>query len=139
MSANGDPMLGRNFDFHDEPAPVLHHRPPGAYKRVSLVDISYLGVDRAHLDRSTTRATRRRVAAAVRRHEREGRRGGDGRGAGRADQGRADVGSLGVMRQVLDRAASVDEAIAIFRRAPIDFEGGPPLHYLVADAPARAR
>src|SRR5262245_16845166 len=50
MSANGDPLLGRNFDFHDEPALILHHRPPGAYKSVSLVDISYLGVDRAHLE-----------------------------------------------------------------------------------------
>ena len=44
------------------------------------------------------------------------------------------VGSLGVMRQVLDRAASVEEAVAIFRGASIDFSGGPPLHYLVADA-----
>ena len=51
MSAGGRPMLGRNFDFHDEPALVLHHQPPGAYRSVSLVDISYLGVDRAHLDR----------------------------------------------------------------------------------------
>ena len=50
-SGGGQPMLGRNFDFHDEPALVLHHRPPGAYRSVSLVDISYLGVDREHLDR----------------------------------------------------------------------------------------
>ena len=38
------------------------------------------------------------------------------------------------MRLVLDRAASVDEAIAIFRHAAVDFTGGPPLHYMVADA-----
>src|ERR1700742_127392 len=49
MAAGGSPILGRNFDFHDEPALVLHHRPPGAYRSVSLVDISYLGFDRRHL------------------------------------------------------------------------------------------
>ena len=38
------------------------------------------------------------------------------------------------MRLVLDEAASVREAVAIFRRTAIDFSGGPPLHYLVADA-----
>ena len=48
-------MLGRNFDFDDDPALLLHHRPPGAYKSVSLVDISYLGVDRG--DRRPTRRT----------------------------------------------------------------------------------
>src|SRR4051812_8777810 len=135
MAAGGEPMLGRNFDFHDEPALVLHHRPPGAYKSVSLVDISYLGVDRAHLERvddpgRLLNASRLpfdgmnekgvAVAMAAVPHARTR--------AGRT------VGSLGVMRQVLDRAASVDEAVAIFRAAAIDFGGGPPLHYLVADA-----
>src|SRR4051794_8088837 len=135
MSAGGDPMLGRNFDFHDEPALVLHHHPPGAYKSVSLVDISYLGVDRAHLERvddpgQLDGASRlpfdgmneNGVAVAMAAVP-----------SARTAAGRT-VGSLGVMRQVLDRAASVEEAVAIFTRAAIDFGGGPPLHYLVADA-----
>ena len=41
-----DGVLGRNFDFDDHPALLLHHRPPGAYRSISLVDIAYLGVDR---------------------------------------------------------------------------------------------
>jgi hypothetical protein len=39
---------------------------------------------------------------------------------------------------MLDRAASVDEAIALMQRYNIDFTGGPPIHYLVADASGRA-
>lgn len=134
-SGGGRPMLGRNFDFHDEPALVLHHHPPGAYRSVSLVDISYLGVDRAHLNRvddagQLDDASRlpfdgmNEKGVAVAMAAVPDARTKDGR----------STGSLGVMRQVLDRAASVDEAIAIFRGASIDFSGGPPLHYLVADA-----
>ena len=51
----------------------------------------------------------------------------------RSGSGKA-TGSLGVMRLVLDRAASVGEAVAIFRRTAVDFSDGPPLHYMVADA-----
>ena len=116
-SGGGRPMLGRNFDFHDEPALVLHHHPPGAYRSVSLVDISYLGVDRAHLDRvddagQLDDASRlpfdgmNEKGVAVAMAAVPDARTQDGR----------TTGSLGVMRQVLDRAASVDEAIAIFRR-----------------------
>jgi hypothetical protein len=135
MSANGTPMLGRNFDFHDEPALVLHHRPPGAYKSVSLVDISYLGVDRRHLDRIDDPG---QLDGASRlpfdgMNEKGVAVGMAAVPHARTKSGRT-IGSLGVMRQVLDRAASVDEAVAIFARASIDFDGGPPLHYLVADA-----
>ena len=135
FGAGATPIMGRNFDFHDEPALLLRHRPPGAFASLSLVDISYLGFDRAHLARDVTMAGLRgaselpfdgmnekgvAVAMAAVPDARSG--------AGRA------VGSLGVMRLVLDRAANVAEAVAIFRRTAVDFGGGPPLHYLVADA-----
>ena len=135
FGAGGEPIMGRNFDFHDQPALLLRHRPPGSYASVSMVDIAYLGFDRANLHRLTGDQLRRRRAAAVRRHERARRRGRDGARARRAlAVRRAPAGSLGVMRLVLDGAATVAEAVAIFRRTAVDFAGGPPLHYLVADA-----
>ena len=39
---------------------------------------------------------------------------------------------------MLDRAATVDEAIAIMESYNIDMEGGPPIHYLIADASGRS-
>jgi choloylglycine hydrolase len=51
-----------------------------------------------------------------------------------AEPGRPTIGSLQAIRLLLDHAANVDEAIALLRRYTISFEGGPPLHYLVADA-----
>ena len=125
-------VLGRNFDFDDHPALLLHHRPPGAYRSVSLVDIAYLGVERGEQPSADDLAgaarlpfdgmNERGVAVAMAAVP-----------AARSPRGDA-VGSLGVMRLVLDRAANVAEAVAIFRRTAVDFTGGPPLHYMVADA-----
>jgi hypothetical protein len=43
------------------------------------------------------------------------------------------VGSLGAMREVLDHAATVDDALEILQAMNIDMSGGPALHYLIAD------
>lgn len=39
---------------------------------------------------------------------------------------------------MLDQASNVDEALAILQSYNIDFEGGPPLHYLIADTSGRS-
>ena len=55
-----------------------------------------------------------------------------------ADPDKETVGSLGVIREILDHARNVDEAVNILRRHNIDFSGGPALHYLVADPSGHA-
>jgi len=46
--ANGNrPIFGRNFDWYENPSLLLFTDPPGGYQSVSMVDISYLGYDRA--------------------------------------------------------------------------------------------
>jgi len=43
------------------------------------------------------------------------------------------LGSLEIIRAVLDYTGSVAEAIAMMDNYNIDFRGGPPIHYLLAD------
>ncbi|HET6548383.1 MAG TPA: linear amide C-N hydrolase [Solirubrobacter sp.] len=119
-----DGVLGRNFDWGRHPALVLHHHPPGAFRSVSMVDMAYLDGDptrapRIPFDGMNERGVGVAMAAVP---------------AARAPAGPRTTGSLGVMRLVLDRAANVAEAVAIFRRTSVDFTGGPALHYMVADA-----
>jgi choloylglycine hydrolase len=50
------------------------------------------------------------------------------------DPGKETIGSVMVIRMMLDLASTVDEAIAIFKSYNIDMTGGPPIHYLIADS-----
>ncbi|MFD6564024.1 linear amide C-N hydrolase [Micromonospora profundi] len=135
--AAGDParpLFARNFDWDANPALVLRTDPPGGYAAISLVDISYLGVG------ADPSGDRRLLDAPLLPFDGMNERGlavglaADDAATARAEPGKPTVGSVRILRLVLDRAATVDEAVAVFRRHNLDFSGGPPLHYLLADA-----
>ena len=54
------------------------------------------------------------------------------------DPQKPDIGSLEIMRQVLDHAANIHEAVSIIESYNIDFRGGTDLHYLIADLSGEA-
>jgi hypothetical protein len=129
-----DPLFARNFDWDAAPAMMLFTSPPDGYASVSMVDLSYLGVtDPASeadklvdapllpFDGMNAKGLAIGLAAVP-----------DGRSDTRPD--RPTVGSVRIIRLVLDKAATVEEAVKVFEQHNIDFSGGPPLHYLVADA-----
>lgn len=130
----GGPLFARNFDWDANPALVLRTDPPDGYATISLVDMSYLGVG----DDPT--GDRRLLEAPLLPFDGMNERGlavglaADDAATARPVAGRPTVGSVRVLRLVLDQAATVDEAVAVFNRHNLDFEGGPPLHYLLADA-----
>ena len=137
FAALGDrtgPLFARNFDWDPNPALVLRTDPPDGYASVSLVDISYLGVG------PDPAGDRRLLNAPLLPFDGMNERGlavglaADDRATARPVPGRPTVGSVRILRLVLDNAATVDEAIAVFERYNLDFDGGPPLHYLLADA-----
>jgi penicillin V acylase-like amidase (Ntn superfamily) len=55
-----------------------------------------------------------------------------------ADPAKATLGELEVIRLLLDRAANVGEALDLLESVNIDFSGGPPLHYFIADASGKS-
>jgi hypothetical protein len=136
LAQEADIILGRNFDWYDNPALILFTMPADGYNSVSMVDISYLGYDKQSdpfdnpepllqapflpFDGFNERGLAvgmMAVPSANLTH----------------DPGKVTLNSLEIIRLLLDYAATVDEAAALIGSYNIDFSGGPPLHYLIAD------
>jgi choloylglycine hydrolase len=135
----GRPLLGRNFDWDHNPALLLHSKPTdGGYASVSLVDLSYLGFTKTDVMDPAKRNQLLRAPAlpfdGMNEHGLAIGMAADEVARAEVKPGRPAVGSVGVMRLALDTTRTVDEAVALFGRYNLDFNGGPPLHYLIADA-----
>lgn len=140
--ADADSMLyGRNFDWEYSPAVLLFTDPPGGYASVSMVDIAYLGFGGTRASELTDLPLVERRALldapflpfdGMNEHGLAVGMAAVPPGHMRPDPDKRTVGSLMVIREMLDRASNVDEAVAILRSYNIDFGGGPPIHYLIA-------
>ncbi|WP_049573290.1 carcinine hydrolase/isopenicillin-N N-acyltransferase family protein [Nonomuraea sp. SBT364] len=144
-SGASGPVFGRNFDWDPHPAMVVHARPPGGYASLSVSDVSYV-LGHAGAPDLKDPADRRRLAHAVLAPfdgmNEKGLAVGlaqvpDALLPGRTP-GRTPVGSARIIRLVLDRAATVGEAVALMRRYDVDFSGGPQVHYLIGDRTGRS-
>ncbi len=140
-------LYGRNFDWEYSPAVLLFTDPPDGYASVSMVDIAYFGFG------ETTAGTVTDLPLSERRallhtpfwpfdglNERGLAVGMAAVPPGnvRPDPNKQTIGSLTVIRQMLDHTSNVDQALAIMQSYNIDFEGGPSIHYLIADTSGRS-
>lgn len=145
FAALGDPngyLYGRNFDWRFSPAMILYTDPPDGYASLTMVDLEYLVGDenaRRLVDLDLTELEPLLEAPqwpfdGMNEH---------GLVIGMAavvdsrlpyDPEKPTIGSLEIMRQILDHAKSVSEAIEIIEQYNLDMLGGPWLHYLIADA-----
>ena len=140
-------IYGRNFDWQHSPALLLFTDPPEGLASVSMVDIAYLGFEPEELDRLTELelAARIKLLSAPRLPFDGMNEAGLVVGMAAVppgemvpDPAKETIGSLGVIRQILDRARDVDGAVAILRSYNVEFGGGPPIHYLVAEPGGRS-
>lgn len=131
-----NPLFARNFDWDPAPAMLLFTDPPDGHRSVSMVDLSYLGITDPRegdltdapllpFDGMNEKGLAIGLAAVP-------------EAAPDARPGRPTVGSVRIIRLVLDTAATVEEAVTVFESHNIDFSGGPTLHYLVADATGKS-
>jgi hypothetical protein len=135
-------LFGRNFDWQFSPALLLFTDSPDGYASVSMVDIEYLGFegDRSrNLEDLSLEERRPLLDAPFLPFD-----GMNERGLAIAmaavpaqempyDPQKQTIGHLEVIREILDHAGSVEEAIELFGSYNIDM-GNVPLHYLLASA-----
>jgi hypothetical protein len=140
-------LYGRNFDWQFSPALLLFTNPPDGYASVSMVDIEYLGFDSKAAGNIIDLPIEERTGLLDAPYLPFDGMNERGLAIGMAavppgnvqpDANKETIGSLGIIREMLDHAGTVEEAVDIMKSYNIDFEGGPPIHYLVADATGKA-
>ena len=139
-------VFGRNFDWEFSPVLLLFTDPPDGYASVSMVDLAYFFDTATVTQLMDLDLNDRRPLLNTSLMPFDGLNE-KGLAIGMAavpesptpsDPNNKSVGSLGVIRMILDHAASVEEALTIMSSVNILWNGGPQLHYLIADASGRA-
>jgi len=145
LGENGDKTYGRNFDWSLSPALLLFTDPPDGYGSVSMVDLEFLGIrpeDSKDLAELPLEQRTDLLSAPSMPFDGMNEYGltvgmaalpGDYQVHAPYDPTKPTIGSIGILRQILDHARNVDEAVAFFEQYNIDFRGGPLIHYLLAD------
>lgn len=140
FAALGNPdsrLYGRSFEWRYSPAVLVFTDPTEGYASVSMADIEYLGFGNEDLTRLPLEKQAALLYASVIPFDGMNETGlaigmaGVPSGNMKKDPLKKTIGELGAIREVLDHAATVDEAIEILESYNIDM-GEVPIHYLVA-------
>ncbi|MBN1536827.1 MAG: linear amide C-N hydrolase [Anaerolineales bacterium] len=149
FAALGDPdniIYGRNFDWHPSPALLLFFKPARGYASVSMVDIAYLGFEGERAKKILELPIKEQQALLDSPSLPFDGMNEKGLVVGMAsvpsgnmpdDPMKPSIDSLFVMREILDHASIVEEAVEILKKYDIDM-GSVPLHYLIADITGKA-
>jgi hypothetical protein len=139
-------LYGRNFDWEFSPALLLFTNPPDGYASISMVDIAYLGFGETNAGTILELPLHERRALLYTPFIPFDGMNEYGLTVGLAavtsgnmspDPEKETIGSLMIIRKVLDEAKNVDEALDIIGRYNIDMEELD-LHYLIADRSGRS-
>ncbi len=145
FAALGDPsgrLFGRNFDWRFSPAVLLFTHPRDGHASVSMVDIEYLGFRGEPSKRLTSLSLEERRPLLEAPSLSFDGMNEKGIAVGMAavppgdmdpDPAKKTIDELAAIREILDHAATVDEAVQILARYNIDM-GEVPIHYLIAAA-----
>jgi hypothetical protein len=140
LGDEGNRLYGRNFDWQFSPAILLYTDPSDGYASVSMVDITYLGFEAEPSKNLLNLPVQERKALLGAPFLPFDGMNEKGVAVGMAavpsgnmkpDPKKKTVDQLMIIREVLDHAATVDEAIEILGSYNIDM-GTVPIHYLIA-------
>jgi len=136
------PVFGRNFDWEYSPLLVLLLEPDAGLRSVMSVDIAYL-IEPDVIDRLDSCPAERLLPLLDAPFLTFDGMNEAGLAIGMAsvdydcgypaEPGKRDVGDLRLMRELLEGCATTDEAIAFLEGINPVSQGGPNMHYLVAD------
>jgi predicted choloylglycine hydrolase len=136
---NGEFVFGRNFDMDYSPSMLVHTKPDGGYESISMVNLAFLGYTEEHMPNGFFSS----IAALAAPYAPLDGINEKGLSVGilllpdkATDQktDKIDITSTTAIRLLLDRAATVDEAIALLKKYDMHDSGDACYHYQIADA-----
>jgi len=140
----GDTIFARNFDFAYTPSLRLWTQPKNGYASVSTVNLSFAGYSETDLPTPMGLNSFLTLAAPYLPFD-----GMNEKGVAMAllavpeahistDASKVTLNTTTAIRLVLDKAATVDEAVDMLRKYNIYFSGDIKCHYLIADASGKS-
>ena len=144
QNENGDIIFGRNFDFSYSPSMQVLTRPKNGYASVSTVNLSFAGYSKDKLPSGLNFKSFLSLAAPFLPFD-----GMNEKGLAIAllavpeasppfDENKIMLNTTTSIRLVLDKAATVDEAVALLKQYNIYFSGGINCHFLIADSSGKS-
>lgn len=137
-------MMGRNFDFSESTALILHSRPKKGYESIATFNLRFLGFGE---DWKPDTFARKYVSLTCLFFALDGI---NEKGLAIADlmagddvltdqdRGKPGLTTTSALRYVLNRAADVDEAIALLESIDMHSDIGAAHHYAISDASGRS-
>ncbi len=137
---DGHILFGRNFDFVYAPSLQLYTAPNNGYASVSTVNLAFAGYSKDHLPDGPLFNCFLALAAPFLPFDGMNEKGlaiallavPEAEAPYHPDK--ITLNTTTVIRLVLDKAATVEEAIELLKQYNIYFSGGIKCHYLIADA-----
>lgn len=136
---NGERIYGRNFDFTYAPALILKTKPKNGYASISMVNLAFVGYDESYLPNPYSLSSFLTLAAPYLPFD-----GMNECGVTMAllavpyaeppqEPDRITLNTTTAIRLVLDKAASVEEAMTLLKNYNYYFSGDIDCHFLIAD------
>lgn len=136
---NGDSVYGRNFDEIGCPSMMVITRPKNGYDSISMVNLSYIGYSKKNLPDTFVNSLLALAAPYVPLD------GVNEKGltAGmlfistdptHQDTGKIDITTTSAVRMILDRCATVEEAVEMLSQYDMHASAGGCFHFHIADA-----
>jgi hypothetical protein len=140
INTRGQRIFARNFDFDYAPALLLEASPPDGYRSVSVVNLAFAGYGEGNLPDTSLANRFLTLAGPYLPFDGMNEKGvvvallAVPHAEPPKLEGRVTLNTTTAIRLILDRAASVQEAIDLLGGYNLYFSGGVQCHYLIADA-----
>lgn len=138
-NTSGERIFARNFDFDYAPPLVLYTKPMNGYKSISTVNLAFAGYDEGNLPKPYNLNSFLALASPYLPFD-----GMNEKGVAigllavpyaepPTDENKVTLNTTTLIRLVLDKAASVEEAVELIDGYNYYFSGGVDCHYLISD------